>query len=153
MASLYEINEAMLDCVDVETGELDEGKYSALKMERDEKVRNTALWVIDLAADEKMYADREREFAERKKRAKALRERLKGILARGLNGAKVKTPDFAISWRKSLSVEVTNAMDIPEKYLIAQVPKIDKMLIKTAMKNGERVPGAELVEKNNIQIK
>ena len=35
MASLYEINQSMLDCVDMETGEFDEERLHALQMERD----------------------------------------------------------------------------------------------------------------------
>ena len=62
MASLYEINTAILYCVEVEpgttvnmeTGEIiDLEKLSLLKMERSEKIRNIALWVKNLKADAK----------------------------------------------------------------------------------------------------
>ena len=153
MASLYEINQSMLDCVDMETGEFDEERLHALQMERDAKIDNIIKWKISLDAYEKALAERENVFAARRKATHNLIERLKTIIADALDGRKLKTADYTVSYRKSASVEVTNALEIPDKYLIAQEPKVDKMLIKTALKNGEAVPGATLVEKSNIQIK
>ena len=44
MNSLYEINEAILDCVDMETGEIiDEERLNELQMAFDCKVENIAL--------------------------------------------------------------------------------------------------------------
>ena len=37
--------------------------------------------------------------------------------------------------------------------MIAQPPKIDKTVIGKALKGGKDVPGAELIENMNIQIK
>ena len=48
---LYEINEAILNCVDPETGEADVEKLDELIMMRDEKLENLALWVKDLKAE------------------------------------------------------------------------------------------------------
>ena len=46
---LYEINEAIENCVDTETGEiLDEAALDALKIEREEKIRNIAAWIVNL---------------------------------------------------------------------------------------------------------
>ena len=46
MASLYEINEAIMNTIDLETGEItDFDKFEALQMERNEKLENIALWV------------------------------------------------------------------------------------------------------------
>ena len=46
MATLYEIESAIYDCVDSETGEvIDEEKLNALMMERSAKLESVALWI------------------------------------------------------------------------------------------------------------
>ena len=52
MRALYEINQDILDCVDMETGEiLDVEALNALQMEREAKLEGVALWVKDLKAE------------------------------------------------------------------------------------------------------
>ena len=62
MRSLYEIDQELLDCVDMETGEiLDTEKLDALQMERERKLEGVALWIKDLnyeAAAVKEEADK-----------------------------------------------------------------------------------------------
>ena len=49
---LYEIDNAILDCIDLETGEvIDTERLDALNMERDAKVENVACWIKDLMAE------------------------------------------------------------------------------------------------------
>ena len=46
---LYEIDEAILSCIDTDTGEiLDADKLNALQIEREEKLENVALWIKKL---------------------------------------------------------------------------------------------------------
>ena len=43
--TIFEIDEAILECVDLETGEIiDAERLDALQMERDKKIENVALW-------------------------------------------------------------------------------------------------------------
>lgn len=50
--TLYEINNAILECVDMETGEIiDSDKLSELQIALDEKIENVALWIKDLKAE------------------------------------------------------------------------------------------------------
>ena len=58
----------------------------------------------------------------------------------------------AVSYRKSTAVEITDLDALPFAYTVTEI-KPDKERIAAALKNGETVPGAELVERNNIQIK
>ena len=52
MRALYDIDQDILDCVDLETGEiLDTEKLDALQMEREAKLEGVALWVKDLRAE------------------------------------------------------------------------------------------------------
>ena len=161
MATLYEINQNILNCitteegmtVNTETGEvIDVAALEALELERSEKIRNIALW-INLKSDVIALDAEEKAFKARKDAAKKKAEQLSGYLASVLNGEKVTGTDFAISWRKSTAVNVTDEKAIPPTFLIPQPPKVDKTGISKALKNGEAVSGAELVERQNMTIK
>lgn len=50
--NLYEIDSAILDCVDAETGEIfDMDKFEELSLTRDAKVENICLWIKNLKAE------------------------------------------------------------------------------------------------------
>ncbi len=162
MATLYEINEAILNCVEVEegtivnieTGEvIDIAALDALNMQRDEKIRNIALWYKDLLSDAEQIKAEEQALNQRRKRAENKALQLKNYLANVLDGQKVKESKFAISWRKSQAVNILDERKLPKSYLIEQAPKVDKAGIRKALKDGADVPGAEMVEALNIQIK
>lgn len=70
-----------------------------------------------------------------------------------MNGEKVTGTDFAISWRKSTAVNVLDEKALPPTFLVPQPPKVDKTGISKALKNGETVSGAELIERQNMTIK
>lgn len=160
--TLYEIDEQIRNCirideksaVDTLTGEvIDLEKLSLLKMERSEKIRNIALWIKNLKADAKALKEEKEGFYKRQKVAENKAAQLESYLANVLDGEKVKETEFAIGWRKSKAVTITDEKKLPEIFLIAQPPKVDKTAIGKALKDGEYVPGAELIENMNIQIK
>lgn len=160
--TLYEIDEQIRNCirideksaVDTLTGEIiDLKQLDELTMERSQKIKNIALWYKNLVADAKALKDEETAFAIRRKTAENKAEQLKSYLQTILNGEKVKDLQFAITWRKSQAVQIDNEKCIPAEFRIPQPDKIDKSGIRNALKNGESIAGAELVERNNIQIK
>lgn len=161
MSTLYEINEQILRCVkdgdmvvDTETGEvIDMAALDALQMERNEKLTNIGKWILDLKADAKAIREREISLAERRKAKENKAEQLMDYMNMILAGKKFECADFKASYRKSQAVEVTDAEKIPAPYLIIQEPKVDKAGIKKALKAGEDVPGAKLVERNNLSIR
>lgn len=161
MSTLYEINEQILRCVkdgdmvvDTETGEvIDAAALDALQMERDEKLTNIGKWILDLKADAKAIREREISLAERRKAKENKAEQLMDYMNMILAGKKFECADFKASYRKSQAVEVTDAGKIPAPYLIVQEPKVDKAGIKKALKTGEDIPGAKLVERNNLSIR
>ena len=66
MANLYEINNAIMQCFDLETGELtDAESFDRLQMERDLKIENIALWYKNLVSDAAAYKAEKEAFAER----------------------------------------------------------------------------------------
>lgn len=155
MASLYEIDQAILDTIDPETGEIvDIEKLSELQMQREAKIENVALWVKNLKAEANAYKAEKDAFAEREKAAKAKIENLSEWLTEALNGEKLTSNRVAISFRKSESVKITDIDAIPNNYIVETITESpDKVAIKAALKNGLNVPGCELELKNNLQIK
>lgn len=151
--NLYEIEQSILDCIDLETGEIiDAEKLENMQMAKEQKVRNIACYIKNLQADAKAYEEEEKTFYARKKAAQNKAENLKKYLAGFLNGEKVKGKEYAISWRKSSAVEIMDESKIPAEYHIPQPDKIDKAGLKNALKSGS-IDGAKLVEHNNMIVK
>ena len=66
----------------------------------------------------------------------------------------MELPHSKISYRKSDSVDVTNFEELPEEFIKTKIEKTpDKVAIKNAIKDGNKVNGAKLVTNYNIQIK
>lgn len=162
MRSLYEIDTTIMSLVDPETGEiLDYEAFAALKMEREQKIENMALWYKDLVAEAAMIKAEEASLAARRKDCESKAKRLKEYLTGLLDGEKFKTPRVACSFRTSRSVHVqdeaafiqTMEQEQHFEYLTYAAPTINKTAITEAIKSGRIVEGAELVEKKNISIK
>ncbi len=160
--TLYEINQAILDIIDPETGEIvDVEKLSELQMEREQKLEGVALWIKNLNAEAEAYKAEKEAFAEREKAAKNKAESLKKWLAYSLNGQKMSTQKVAISFRKSESVEIEDEERVitfaqkngRDDLLRYTAPTVNKTAIKAVIKTGKQIPGAVLVEKQNISIK
>lgn len=157
--NLYEVDNAILGCVDTETGEIiNEEALNALKMQRDTKIENIALWIKNLLSDAEQIKAEKDKLAEREKLAKNKAESLKKYLSDYMDGGKFSTPRVVISFRKSESVEISDIeeimkLDNADNYLKYSYPMPNKAAIKQAIKGGAKIPGCNLVEKNNIQIK
>ena len=161
---LYEIDARIEACVkldenrvvDTETGEIiDLEALAALEMERDKKIENLGCWYKNLLADAEALKAQKAAFAEREKAARNKAESLKSFLSRYLDGKKFETTKVAISFRKSEAVEFDSSFihDVPPDFLKFKEPELDKTAVKKAIKNGETVPGCELVTRQNVQVK
>ena len=159
--TLYEIAQEMATLIDPETGEIrDYEAFEELQMARDEKIDNTAKWIIDLEAEAKMVKERADELTKRAQATKKKAERLREFLQEYLQGEKRKTADYTIGYRRTEAVEITDEdravvwlMEHREDALTYQMPKISKTAVKELLKAGEAVPGAELVERQTMQVK
>lgn len=158
---LYEINQAMLDLVDSETGEiLDLEAFNALEMQRDEKIENMALWVKDLRAEAKAIWEEEKALAERRKSNERKIERLREYIRFILNDEKFKTSKVVISYRKTSVVTIIDeaafirwAEKNDDSYLRYAEPELNKTAIKEALSSGVELPGAYLTEGTATIIK
>lgn len=152
--NLYEIDSAIMDCVDMETGEIiDMEALEDLQMKRDQKIENIGCWIKNLLADAKALKEEKDNLAARQKAAENKAASLKAFLSSYLNGEKFKTAKVAISYRKSDSVDIAEGAVIPEEYLKYSDPTPDKIGLKAALKAGEKFPGISIVTSSNIQIK
>lgn len=151
---LYEIDEAILSCIDTETGEiLDAEKLNALQIEREEKLENVALWIKNLTSDAEALKAEKQAFAERQKAAENKAESLKKWLTEALAGEKFKTTRVAVSFRKTKSVQVADIFALDNSFLKYAEPTPDKVAIKKAIEAGQEVTGATLVENVSISVK
>lgn len=155
-----EIREAIEKGIDPETGELmDFSALEELQMAFDDKVKNTALYYINLMAEAKALEEQENKFKERKTVLKNRAERIKNRLDVALDGQAFKFIEVSISFKKSQSTEITDVEAFEsyakrhKEFISAIEIKPDKTAIKQALISGQKVKGCELVTKQNIQIK
>ncbi len=155
MASIYEIDKQIADCIDFETGEvIDEEKLEQLQIERDVKIENIALFIKNLNADIKALKEEETNLAERRKSKENKVEQLKNYLTSVLDLVPFESARAKISFRKSVAVNILDETRIPSEYTKTEtVVKVDKKAIGDALKVGIEIDGAELVQNQNIQIK
>ena len=158
--TIYEIDQAIMNCVDLETGEIiDTEQLDKLQMEREEKLENVACWIKDLKAEAEAIKAEKQILANRQKVAENKAESLKKYLAYALDGKKFSTAKCAVSFRTTESVEVTteglkNLMrDGKDDLLTYKTPEPNQTAIKQAIKDGLNVAGVQLVQNISTIIK
>ena len=162
MSTIYEINQAILDCIDTETGEIvDMEALEQLQMDRVQKAENVACWRKNLMA---MIASIKAEEDALKKRRETLQRKVDGLdgyLAAHFSGEKIETAKVVINWRKSTGVEVLDKQEAidylmhiaHDDLLKYKEPDIDKKAAKALLESGVTIPGLTLAERMNLQIK
>ena len=170
MSSLYEINSMIERCfriddevVDGETGEIFDAEYlDNLEMERDEKIRNIALFYKNLVSDADQLDKEAKVFAKRAKSAANRAENLKKYLQFALNGEKRNTTEYTVSYRTTKDkVSIDDCSAIPEEYIKGfndfspseKERMVKKTAIKEAILSGKKVAGAHLEDSVSMQIK
>lgn len=159
MRLLYEIDAdlaALLEQVDEHTGELTCSleDLEALTLERDAALEGIALSIINQRREIEGVAAEIARLTERKAQAQKRIDRYTALLTEALGGEKMKTPLVSVSYRRSQAVELEPDFlmraDIQWQRIKAE-PNKEK--IKAALKAGEKIPGAKLVERTNTTIK
>lgn len=163
--TLYEINQeieaaiaAMFDEVDEETGEVKPGTVellNQLQVARDEKIENIGVYIKNLTAEAAAIKAEEKNLKARREAKENRAERLKKYLTDQLGGENwTKSAKVSLTFRTSSPVEIDDESKIPEQYMKVKTEMApDKTAIKKAIDAGEKVPGAHIGEKKNIQIK
>ena len=163
MRALYEINQDILDCVDLETGEiLDTEKLDALQIEREAKLEGVALWVKDLKAESAAVKEEADKLNARKKALDNKIDGLKNWLLMALDGEKLSTPRCKVYQTHNQRVVIDDEKALVDmfmtspfgvKFLRVKEPEIDKIALKDSMKQGYEYEYAHLEETESVVIK
>ena len=166
---LYEItsemrglDELLLSCIDEETGEVkDDGVIDILEQELKLQLQTKGAGIIkSFKNSEAMLNGVDEEI----KRLQALKKSIsnqinsrKEYIVRNMEMmgiTKIETELGNLSLRKSKSVNIYDESLIDKKFIeIETKEKISKTEIKKAIEAGENVQGANIVEKNSLNIK
>lgn len=174
--NLYEMDSTIRDAVDKGYnlafvdggGEFHQDDFDlwleTLKAEWKTKVESIAIYIKDLVAEADAIRNEEKVLAKRREKKLNKADRLKTFLTGFLQQSEYykvhpfDTPKCKISFRKSVALEVTDQkildgwLDGHDEYLTYAKPTLNKVELKKYLAN-HIVPGAELVERQNIQIK
>ena len=144
--------------VDPETGEVSGFEaVDSLDAAFEDKAEAYAVTIKNLAAEASALKNERDNLKAREDSVKKCMERMKQHLADSMLAVgkdKISTAKAALSFRKSVQVNITSDAMVPDdlcKVVIDRKP--DKTAIGKLLKAGETVPGAELVENMNLQVK
>ena len=153
--NLYEIDQGILECLDLETGEvIDPDRLESLQMERSQKIENVCLWVKNLLSDAEAIKAEKEALDDREAKCRKKAEDLKKWLGMALEGQKFDTARCAVRFRRSETVEVADVTLLPvELQRVTTKIEPNKTAIKALLKDGRSVVGCSLVENQNINIK
>lgn len=157
--SIYDIDDAIMSLVDMETGEIeDEKRYDELQMERSKKIENTGCLYKNLVAEAKAMKEEEANLAQRRKAVENKAERIKNLLAYALKGDKFESPKLRCSYRKVKSVQVDDgfvawAHEHADDLLTYKEPTPNRTAIRAAIDNGREIEHAEVVTNESLQVK
>ena len=162
---LYEIDEELIKLfdsveIDEETGEiingLDVEKFDQLILERDKKLEGIGIYIKQLLMEAEDLKEESKSLKARADRKSKKAENLKNFLSTYLLNNKItkfETTKVVYSFRRSDVVEADEDL-VPRKFFKKKIEyALDKVGIKTLLKSGKSVKGAQLIEKQNLQIK
>lgn len=157
---LYEIDAAIMECVDEDTGEvINIERLNELQMARDNKIENICLWIKNLMAELEAIKKEKQSFNDRQKQKENKIEDLKNYLKYALQGQNFETSKCKVSFRKTNSVEVLDfrpeELKKIDESLVRETIEVEpnKKKISEMLKNNQQVPGCVLVEGKSITIK
>jgi hypothetical protein len=156
---LFEISDAItqiMATVESQDGELSDVQTVALdslELARDQKLLDCACVYKSLEAEAEAVKATEIALGLRRKALERHAEWLwRYIRSHVTDGERLKDGRAKLGWRKSSAVEIVNVQHVPDKFMRYNEPAPDKTAIKAAIESGEAVPGAQIVERQNLQI-
>ena len=122
----------------------------------DDKAENYIKVINQLKADEKMVTEEIVRLTKKKKSIESNRERLKDTLKEEMKRTdkqKIKTPLFSIWVQKNpASVQYREDVEVPDEYVKIE-RKNDTKKVRQALKDGEVLPFAELVQTEGLRYR
>ncbi|CAJ1611070.1 siphovirus Gp157 family protein [Clostridium perfringens] len=163
---LYELTqnyrnlESLLDNLGEQEGltvEMINGALGQVEDDINTKIENTCKVIKEIEADSIGIDEEIKRLSALKKQKENTVKKLKEYVEFEMNGiglTKVEGKLFKVSFRKSKVVKVLDETKIPKEFIkIKTTETISKTDLGKALKNGEIIEGAELVENKSLQIK
>lgn len=144
--------------LDPETGELTpdgEQQLDALQAELETKVLDIAAYIVGERTEAEAVEQQAKRLRERAARHERRAESLERYLARHLTPGSQRMADarVEIGWRRSTAVEVDESK-LPAQWWREKVERVPaKAELSKALKAGETVDGAALVERWHLKVK
>lgn len=158
---LYELPDALRAAfdaleVDEETGEIINGEaLERVEAEARDKLEGTALYMRELDADAKGLAEEIARLQARKRSIERRTEWLKQYMRPALDamGGKLKTPRATIYKMRTQKVLIDcKPENLPQAFQRMEI-KPDLAGLKKALKSGEKIQGAYLVDNESVVIR
>lgn len=158
---LYEIDNAIMECIDDETGEvIDFERLEKLNIARRDKLEGVALAIKNLTAEAEAMSKEKQTLEKRRKVINRKIEGYKGWLSKQLEGSKFETARVVCRFKNSSAVNVDKSRFIAwaishdrDDLLRFKEPEPDKDAIREEIEDNQHIPGCELVQKLNITLK
>ena len=155
--TIFEIDEKILNCIDVDTGEVDIEALEALQLERNNKIENIIKWIKELRSEAAAISAEMDALAKRFDSRAAKADKLTAYLEVVLKGEEFKTAACEIRYKKTpAAVKISDEASFLERYpefsRIKQTVSVDKVALKAAINSGETFDGASLESKNKMII-
>ena len=160
---LYEIQTAyqqLMDELIQADGEItleQEERLVIYEQELEVKAENYSKVIKTIDAETKMIDEEIKRLQTMKRSRQRAIDRLKTALKNALEVfdiPKLKTGLFTISLRKSEAVQINvSAEELPKDCQVIKIEPISKAELKQRIKAGEEIPGVEIQENLNLQIK
>ena len=159
--TLYEIEQSYIDwlaSVEDNGGEITDElmiELESLTSDFDTKAEVLGIFIKDLRADSEKYKAEKLKLEARQSSATKLADRLMARLESSMKvtgRTKFSSPKVQMSFRNSASVKITDETLIPDEFWrVSKEPKKDD--IKTAIKAGVEVAGAEIEYKESLWVR
>ena len=159
--NLYEITRETLELASLlETEELTPELEAMLVINQEKmevKVNNYAKVIANIQSDSEAIDQEIKRLKAMKDSKERAITRLKDAVREAMLVSaidKIESPLFKLSLRRSEAVEVDIVEALPSQFVnIKNVVTADKVAIKEAIKRGENITGARIIENFNLQIK
>lgn len=152
--NIFNEEDLMSMCIDIDTGEFDADMFEGLKIERDKKLENIAVWILEDEALAKNIKEQEQKLKERRNILEQRVQKRKDFLQHISEGKKFKTDRVTVSYRRSDAVKIVNEEIIPPEFKAVKTSySIRKDEIKKALKAGQAVNGVELESRISTIVK
>lgn len=159
MSSLYDLTQDFMQVQSLidEGGEGLQDTLESINLSIEDKLENIGKVIRNLDGEIEMLKNEETRLADKRKALEANKNRLRMYVEDQLaitGKDKVKAGLFTFAMQNNApSLKVVDENKIPKDYFIPSDPKLDKTAIKNAIKDGDDIPGAELVQGRSLRIR